>query len=332
MRALDSLGVGDAIRDAGRPQEGGAIYTGRGTVLSSLDGAELAARYGCEMVMIQRAALLQLLREALGATPIHLGETVVRVSLDGQTIVELGDGRKRSADLIVGADGIGSAVRSSLFGGEPPRQGRLTAWRALAAISEEIRPRLRWGECWHEGALFGVTPVNEGRVYWWAAERGQVDAKANSTERREGLLERFGDWPDPIGDLIASTPAKEIIRTPLLERRPLRRLAKGNVVLLGDAAHAMLPHLGQGACQAVEDAAVLGAAVSATDDLEQALRRYDKQRSRRTRSVVRQSAQMARMAHMRGPLASARNVALRAMPAAVSLRQIDRIVDWDPSG
>jgi len=136
---------------------------------------------------------------------------------------------------------------------------------------------------------------------------------------------------DPIPELVAATPPEAIIRTCLYERSPLERLSVGRIALAGDAAHPMLPNLGQGACQAIEDAVVLADELAATDDVVAALRRYSAHRAQHTAAVVKASRQMSRIAHLRNPLAAGlRNALLRASPPSSSLRRLEPIVGHVP--
>jgi 2-polyprenyl-6-methoxyphenol hydroxylase-like FAD-dependent oxidoreductase len=138
-------------------------------------------------------------------------------------------------------------------------------------------------------------------------------------------------WHDPIPELIAAMPPEAIIRTCLHERSPLERLSVGRIALAGDAAHPMLPNLGQGACQAIEDAVVLADGLAAPDDVVAALGQCSARRVRHTAAVVKASRQMSRIAHLRHSLAvGLRNTLLRASPPSISLRRLEPIVGHVP--
>ena len=141
------------------------------------------------------------------------------------------------------------------------------------------------------------------------------------------LRERFADWHAPIPAIIDSTPPDAIIRTPLRDIRPLATWVSGRVALLGDAAHAMLPNLGQGGCQAIEDAAALATSLATGADVRDALTAYEHSRKPRAEKVARQSRQMSGLAHQRNPATVAlRNIALRVTPAGATLRRLDDLV------
>jgi 2-polyprenyl-6-methoxyphenol hydroxylase-like FAD-dependent oxidoreductase len=164
-------------------------------------------------------------------------------------------------------------------------------------------------------------------VYWWAgARRRESDGEAPALEK-SSLLRAFSEWHAPIPELLAATPPDAIVRTCLYERPPLQRLSRGRIVLVGDAAHPMLPSLGQGACQAIEDAVVLADELAAPRDVITALARYSTRRAARAADVVRASHNMSRLAHLRGPFAlGARHGLMRARPASLALRRLGPVL------
>jgi 2-polyprenyl-6-methoxyphenol hydroxylase-like FAD-dependent oxidoreductase len=331
LRALDALGVGAAVRAAARPQYTGGTRTPGGRWLAAMDGAALERALGTPIVGIRRAELHRLLRAALPPECLHVGVTVPGVdrSAAGRVRVPAGD-EVLEADLVVAADGVGSRLRGLLFPGHPgPAYSGSTVLRAVTDRPLELRTdfELTWGE----GAEFGHIAFADGRAEWHAvltAPPGVRHADPLGMLRR-----RFGGWHDPIPALLDATRPEAVLHHDIHElATPLRSFVAGRVVLLGDAAHAMTPNLGQGACQALEDAATLAAALAAETSVGSALARYDAERRPRAQAVARAARQAGRMGQqLSRPLAVAlRNTALRITPSRVAMRAILRHADWTP--
>jgi 2-polyprenyl-6-methoxyphenol hydroxylase-like FAD-dependent oxidoreductase len=233
------------------------------------------------------------------------------------------------ADIVVGADGIRSTVRRSLFGEEPLRYGGHRAWRAGTRFDDE-RVRDRFVEVWGVGGGFGFGPAGPGRVYWYCFEA--VPERAPAPERpRDEFLRRYGAWFDPIPALIESTEPGAIERTFTYDRPPRRSWGRGRVTLLGDAAHPMKPNIGQGAAQALEDAVVLASCVAGVDHAEEALRMYERRRARRANAVVHASRRAGRVAEVRSPLgARVRDAVVKVLPDRLAIAQQRRIAEFRP--
>jgi 2-polyprenyl-6-methoxyphenol hydroxylase-like FAD-dependent oxidoreductase len=203
-------------------------------------------------------------------------------------------------DLLIGADGLHSAVRAACFGREAPRFGGYTAWRAIARFDIG---RLTPGETWGRGRRFGQWGMSGGRAYWYATltvPEGQGDPPQG---RKRGLLDLFRGWHAPIEELIEATDEPAILRNDVYDRLPLPRWSVGAVSLVGDAAHPMMPDMGQGACQAIEDAVVLAACLARTGDVAGAPRASMSCRIPRTSRVVRESRRAGTIAQWSNPLA-----------------------------
>lgn len=312
LAALDALGVGDGARDTALSEFDGGFMTASGRWLTRLNTDAVRDRYG-EVVVMARPDLLSLL---LGAVPVewlHANETVQSVTADGT--VKTSDG-EYLADLVVGADGVWSAVRQQLWPGvAQPRYSGFTAWRFNTDVLEEPVPDGAW--VWGGRQSFGYTPLPGGRAYAYAIER-----TAPGDDSRD--LRHFADWRDPIPRLIASVSEDQILRHDVYEGPMLKSFVNGRVALVGDSAHAMQPSLGQGACQALEDAVTLG---RYADDLPA----YDKARRRRTQRIVRESRVVMNAAHVSSTVGSAvRNVAFAAVPQALNLRMMKPDWAWKP--
>ncbi|WP_406009145.1 FAD-dependent monooxygenase [Streptomyces sp. NBC_00637] len=320
MRALDALGVGEAIRAVVRPVYTGGTLTPDGRVLSRMDGEALERRLGTPVVGVLRADLHRVLREALPAGWVRTGVEVAGV-----------DGAGGAADLVVAADGVDSRVRAELFPGHPGAvYSGSTVLRAVTAHPLPDLPsdlELTWGP----GAEFGHLRFVDGRAEWHAvltAPRGVRHPDPLAAMRR-----RFRGWHDPVPALLDATRPQDVLHHDIHELvTPLPAFTVGRVALLGDAAHAMTPNLGQGASQALEDAAVLASCLATEPTTAAALRRYDTVRRRRSRSVARAARQAGRMGHgLTHPLAVAlRNGALRLAPSGAVVRVALRHADWTP--
>jgi 2-polyprenyl-6-methoxyphenol hydroxylase-like FAD-dependent oxidoreductase len=321
LTALDHLGVGVAARAAGVPDADGWIRDQAGAPLLPASTPELRRRFGQLGVVLHRADLHALLLDALGRDRVRLGARVVDVADPGEGLTAvLADGGIVEADVLVAADGLHSAVRARLHGDTPPRYAGYTAWRAVVPVPAGVTPLP--GESWGPGARFGHAPVPGDRVYVYATKNAPEGARGASGEKAE--LERvFRGWHDPIPQLVAAVREEDILRNDIYDRPVLRRWGRGRITLLGDAAHPMTPNLGQGACQALEDAVVLARHLSTGGDVERSLRAYEEERIPRASSLVVASRRAGALGQWSHPAAVAiRSILARRLLARLQPRQL----------
>lgn len=331
IRALDALGVGTSVRAAARFQYTGGTRVPGGGWLSRMDGAALERTLGTPIVGIPRSVLHRLLRAALPSECLVIGAEVTTVDrTDPRRVgVATADG-VREADLVVAADGVRSAIRARLFPGHPgPAYSGSTVLRAVTdgpvALASDFE--LTWGQ----GAEFGHIAFADGRAEWHAVIGSSPGVRY--PDALAAMRDRFADWHDPIPALLDATRPGTVLHHDIHELvAPLPSFVAGRVALLGDAAHAMTPNLGQGACQALEDAATLAAALATAPGLDTALAGYDAERRPRSQAVARAARQAGRMGQqLTHPLAvSVRNTVLRLAPSRVALGAILRHADWTP--
>ncbi|MFI6323716.1 FAD-dependent monooxygenase [Nonomuraea sp. NPDC050556] len=337
LKALDVIGLGDEVRKLSSIQGMAGIQSADGRWITHTTEDTAHERYGDSIVMMLRATLTELLLDALPNGALRLGAEVREIP---------------DADLVVAADGIHSATRKKLFPEHPgPVYSGTTAWRVL--VPKPDRP-LQTTETWGRGMVVGVMPLAGDLVYMYATdvlpagtvfpkrqdERTEQDERAEQHERAEQeeraeqderaeLLRRFGGWHDPIPALLESADNARIIRNDVYYLdTPLPAMHQGNIALLGDAAHPMTPNLGQGACQAIEDAVVLSLLA------DRGLAAYTAARLDRTAKVVKMSRQICALTKVRNPLAvRLRDAGMRLgsrLNPDLMLKSMDEVLAWHP--
>lgn len=257
-------------------------------------------------------------------------EITIASTIDGEAADPIA-GSTAPFDLIVAADGIRSATRAILGLDTGVRYAGYTAWRGVTDKPVDVHGEA--GETWGLGHRFGIAPLPDGRVYWFATDNA-AEGSSHGDER-EALLSRFGSWHDPIRTLIESTETRAISRHDIYDlTSPLSSFVAGRVVLLGDAAHAMTPDLGQGAGQAIEDAATLTLLLRGTRtgaDIDAALRTYDRVRRARSQPIARRSRSMGKIAQWDSPSRTRmRNTMLKLAPNALVGAMASRVQRWHP--
>jgi 2-polyprenyl-6-methoxyphenol hydroxylase-like FAD-dependent oxidoreductase len=324
--ALDALGLGTPVRaQAGPLDTGGGMRDRHGNPLLTADLATVRERVGAPLVVVRRTWLHGLLADALAPGTI-LTDTPVTALYDAGDHVELRTGGGPvHADAVVVADGAHSRLRAALLPEHPGLAGSGEyAARAIVPAAPAGVP-LAVGELvdHRTGDRFGCLPLPDGGVYWFASWRSP--APADPVERHRWLRARRAGWHPITAALIDATPADavHVVETEQLVH-PLPTLVVGRVALLGDAAHAMTPDLGQGACQAFEDAVTLGAVLDGASaaDVPATLREYDARRRPRTSALQRECRRMQRLLGLTGWRGRMRDALLRRVPPALAVRAL----------
>ncbi|MEU8900649.1 FAD-dependent monooxygenase [Nocardia sp. NPDC048505] len=317
LRALDVLGLGDRLRTGGPAGPPQGIRKANGAWLIRNDTAGLTRRFGT-WAIVHRAELVDILRAALPADALRPGAEVRAVQPDGTVRYA---GGATAADLVIGADGLHSVTRRSLWPhAAAPRYLGYTTWRLLTAP----HPLPGTAEIWGRGERFGYIPMPDGRAYCYL----MANAPAGSDIGLDQLRARFARWHDPVPALLESAHPAAVLQHDTYELPNLDSYVHGQVALLGDAAHAMAPNLGQGACQALEDAVTLAAAVDALG-VDAGLAEYDRLRRPRTQLIAQLSRRVGAPAHWNSGTATAlRDTALPLLPSAMFGRSIVPAYDW----
>jgi salicylate hydroxylase len=310
MKALRSLGLEDDVRGiAGRWDWAVTRNWKTGRAISRTSRDQQAVLFGAAGATAHRADLLDVLAQSLPSDIVTLGARCTEVEPDGQVAVaRFEDGSEVEADVIIGADGIHSVVRASLFGPDAPRFTGKICYRSVVPVDAvpggpPPAENVQW--LGPHGTIV-LYPVRRDElinvVCHYDDEAYRHESWVTRCERDE-VLERYRGWHE---SLLRIFSAGEVwYKWALYDRDPVPQWTRGRVTILGDAAHPMLPYLGQGACQAIEDGVVLATAIVAEpDDPAAALALYERSRRPRASQVVLTSRQRGVSNHLASPLAA----------------------------
>ncbi len=335
LRALRELGLADGVEARGRSLSGGAITDGQGRVLSAAKLHEIEARYGRSLA-VDRGALHDVLcagiaRDDGAPVKLRLGVTVTSLEEGAEGVrCSLSDGTRLVGRALIGADGIRSGVRQLVWGTNEPTYSGYTCWRWTGRVPGGVS---RLVEMWGAGKRVGLVPLVGDDVYAFFVANAPRGTTNDAVRRRAAFVRgTFGDFGGDVPRVLDALGRDEVeLLHHDIEEVAQKPWVRGRVALLGDAAHAMTPNLGQGAAMAIEDAVVLARELVASKDAAEALQAYEANRRPRVDDLQRRSRSIGAVAQWRSPLAVwARNLALRGTPDSATQRTIERIVSHVP--
>ncbi len=342
VRSLRTLGLDEPVA-LGLEQAGG-VRRADGRMLAGFKADAIPGRFGEPLVGLHRVELHGALLAACGRERVRAGTRVEAVEVGGAVAdhgvgagagagaggaeLRFAGGSSARADLVVGADGLRSAVRAALLGDGEPRDAGIVAYRGIAPAAGPVPA----GEWWGRGSVAGLLPLRGELVYWYFGCLG---------EDRPGRVEELvGEYEGRIGEVVALTPADQVLVHRLYDRDPVGAWSRGAATLLGDAAHPMLPFIGQGAGAALEDAVVLGEALAAVPaagggeraaHVEAGLAEYERARVKRAVLFVKESRRAAAIALPRSAATRRlRDSLFPLVPESARLRHFARLLDWSP--
>jgi 2-polyprenyl-6-methoxyphenol hydroxylase-like FAD-dependent oxidoreductase len=281
-------------------------------------------------VALHRADLQTILLHALPPSWLKLGYSLVAYDTQKNKIVaRFTNGDEIEADFLLGADGIHSDVRSQLLGDGPPSYRGYTVWRGIASLGPDSISANTAIEIHGRGQRFGIGPVGNGRVGWWATANATTQQHSNHDTQTE-LLRLFKGWYKPAVHLIEATPSEHILTTPAFDRAASSTWSDKRLTLLGDAIHPTTPNLGQGGCLAMEDAIVLARCFEKYGATQEALRKYEGCRQNRTAALTKYSRFYGTVGQWRNPFAQAsRKFFLCLAPEPLLQGLVQIVFDYD---
>ncbi|MBW4483878.1 MAG: FAD-dependent urate hydroxylase HpxO [Tildeniella torsiva UHER 1998/13D] len=289
VKVLNYLGLGEKLAAIGGEMNAMEYRSHTDEPLSYVDLRPLFERVGQRPYPVARTDLQNLLLEAFGPESVHLGMPCVGVEQDEHSATAIFEnGERISGDLVVGADGIHSAVRADVVGHSVDRRyARYVNWNGLVKADPELCDPNLWVLYVGDSKRASMMPVGGDRFYFFFGAPMVEGTHVDPLHRQDELAKIFQGWPEPVQKLIQALDPEQTNRLEIGDLDPLERLVKGRVALLGDSAHATTPTLGQGGCQAIEDAEVLTRYLTTTNiGVADALNRYEAARKDRTADLV----------------------------------------------
>ncbi len=315
LRVCQKLEIIDHITAAGTPLRRFSIGSHSGALISTFDMSAVVPDLATPAVGIHRANLHRILLAGLDSDQLAPGHRLTEIHQGADDVVAVfANGHAEPGTILIGADGLGSTVRTRILGESSTRDARQICFRGVCPVGDISWVMDESREIWGPGgSRIGIVPIATDTLYWFATF--PTDLLLNLADNPLPVLEQwFADWHSPIPQVIAATTAATILRNDLYDRLPIRGWSQDRVALLGDAVHPTTPNLGQGAAMAIESAAVLGNCLAQCGDIHEAFATYENLRQRRTRRITKQSWRIGQIATIRNPvLARVRNLGARVL-------------------
>ena len=321
MQVFQKLGIQDKIEKAGNKISFMKITDDQLTPLSVVNLSEYEQKYGVSNIAIHRGELQKILANEIGFDNINLSKRLSKIEKNRLFKLTFEDNSTIESKLVIGADGIKSVVRNQLFEKSTLRNPNQICWRGICEIDLPQKYHNELNEAWGKGKRFGFVKISDKKVYWYALTNSK-----NVEISNVNLTEYFSEFHSDILNILSATKKEQIIVSDIFDLKPIDKWQNENVCLVGDAAHATTPNLGQGACQAIEDAYVLGKLLDNGMPIENTFKAYEKLRRKKAHTIVNTSWTVGKMAHIENRLGIwLRNLVMKNMPKSDKKKQMDMI-------
>ncbi|SDG29491.1 2-polyprenyl-6-methoxyphenol hydroxylase [Dyadobacter soli] len=325
INALAALDIADDIIPLGRRLPYFRILDRSGKVISENNSDMIGRKFGLDNFTIHRRQLHNALLSEVDPASIHAAKKAVGLENDGSQLrLHFADGTSFKTDYLIVADGINSVIRQQVAPNAQKRYAGYTCWRGVidnaGALAEGA------SETWDTTGRFGIVPLPDDQLYWFACVAADANDARYGNFVPQNLAQHFRHFHTPVPEILARAHGQALLHHDIYDLAPLEHYAYGNVLLIGDAAHCATPNMGQGACQAIEDAATLYTELCKDVPLENAFIAFEKRRLERTQYIISQSRKIGSLAQIGNPLlASLRNTALRLAPASLREKQFEKL-------
>ncbi|WP_420601851.1 FAD-dependent monooxygenase [Flagellimonas sp.] len=322
MQVYQKLNLKEVIEQRGNPISSINITKPNLRPISKVDLTYFERKHSVKNIAIHRGKLQQILVDQLKSTNIYLNHRLTDIKQQNGQYQLIFEDKEVSSQIVVGADGLNSRVRRKLFPNNSTRNADQLCWRGIADLDLPEAHKNELNEAWGKADRFGFVQIAPKKVYWYALKTKKASVNEFDSTKLEAY---FNSYTPIVKDIIAATPKKQIHTADIIDLKPTAIWHKDNVCLLGDAAHAATPNMGQGACQAIEDAYVLSECL-ANGLPDQAFQKFQEIRMPKAHQVVKTSWRLGKLAHLSNPfLIGLRNFAMKMAPKAANRKQTEQL-------
>jgi 2-polyprenyl-6-methoxyphenol hydroxylase-like FAD-dependent oxidoreductase len=328
MRALEYLKLREKVCAVAKPIEQLLVLNKKGSTLTKTTAETFEGKFRNHA--IHRGDLHQVLLAELSQENIIFGKRLSKISksINGHYELYFEDGTSAKHQFIISAEGINSVIRNYVLPHVQKRYSGYTCWRGIAQnapIDNCIT-----SETWGAKGRFGIVPLTNNRTYWFAVVNAAENDPNMAQWTLDDLKSNFMAYHNSVAELLQHTNGNQILWNDIHDLKPIAQYAFDNIVLIGDAAHATTPNMGQGACMAIEDAAVLTKAFSELNEFNLAAKQFEKKRIHRCQNIVNQSWQIGKLAQNQNHIIGAlRNSFSRLIPNKLAQKQLTKIYDFE---
>jgi len=319
MQVFDKLGLKEKIEKAGNKIHGISITDENLKLISKTNVLELEKKYKSCNVAIHRADLQRILAENIGFENINLNHSLKTITKEEHYILSFENGNQIESEIVFGADGIKSKVRDQLIETGKMRDAGQLCWRGMVDLDLPEAFHHEAFEAWGKGKRFGFVKMSQKKWYWYAViNKGKYDHYLS-------LAENFHGFHPLMTEILEATAQENIILNTINDLSPISKWSSENLCLIGDSVHATTPNMGQGACQAIEDAYIIGELMKNTSNFNQIFDEFQKIRRKKVDSVVKMSWQIGKISQWeRGN--SLRNFMMRLIPESTNQKLVEKII------
>ena len=323
IEALQHLNIADEVICKGRALKSFTLFNKGGKVIKRVN-AQSASSTSINFT-IHRASLHEVLLSKIDPEQVLTGKRSVELLETSSGFrVMMEDGSSIECNYLIIAEGIHSPLRQVLVPDAKVRFAGYTCWRGIASnaslkISET-------SETWGREGRFGIVPLANNQIYWFACKNTTEQNALYKDYSLSALADNFKDYHQPIVDIINATRPENLIWGDICDVEPMQKYAFGNAVIIGDAAHATTPNMGQGACMAIEDAVVLANCLSKESNVSKAFQNFERKRMGRTQQIVKDSWRLGKIAQTENTfLGALRDTLFKLMPQRMYERQMEMV-------